>query len=300
MGMTIEKLGNADWVHKGLTYIIKDECPFCQQEFDAEHFKEEFRRLFDENFTESLNAIKLLAEKHKEWHDYLQMLKSELNACSMVSQDDPIYSLLSSIEKAYLLNDKLLADKITTPSAAIVLPDIRKDIKNMCENVTKINLSINKNNDMADNYDEELANLKNDLLGHLRKMCDDFLKNRDNNLGELKSNEKIYQEKINTLENLKNSLLNENSKNMAAVTNIEKTVNDINLMLVSLGVTGFKIVRHSQEQEVYRLSRDDWQGEKSVFKSLSEGEKTLISFLYFIEKCYGRDNREDNDDRENL
>ncbi|WP_261641142.1 AAA family ATPase [Erwinia mallotivora] len=37
-----------------------------------------------------------------------------------------------------------------------------------------------------------------------------------------------------------------------------------------------------------------------VFGSLSEGEKTLIAFLYFLETCTGRKSRDDNDQRKRL
>lgn len=42
------------------------------------------------------------------------------------------------------------------------------------------------------------------------------------------------------------------------------------------------------------------QDDDNIFRSLSEGEKTLIAFLYFLEKCRGKDRRDDIDTRDKL
>ena len=65
--------------------------------------------------------------------------------------------------------------------------------------------------------------------------------------------------------------------------NIDASVDAINIRLNDLGVTGFKIEKHGDS--MYQLARDSHS--QNVFRSLSEGEKTLISFLYFIERCNG-------------
>ncbi|WP_242462401.1 AAA family ATPase [Vibrio parahaemolyticus] len=73
-------------------------------------------------------------------------------------------------------------------------------------------------------------------------------------------------------------------------SNIDDTIERININLKSLGLTSFEIVSSTdpEQQNYFVLSRGEKTNEgKEVFKSLSEGEKTLITFLYFIEKCNG-------------
>lgn len=70
----------------------------------------------------------------------------------------------------------------------------------------------------------------------------------------------------------------ENRLKASEVVNIEETINKINDSLVSLGITGFTLIKHQDESETYKLHREGQSNAKSVFKSLSEGEKTIISF----------------------
>lgn len=55
--------------------------------------------------------------------------------------------------------------------------------------------------------------------------------------------------------------------------------------LVDIGITDFTIEKYSEDNALYRLRREGSRG--NVFKTLSEGEKMVISFLYFIELCKG-------------
>jgi wobble nucleotide-excising tRNase len=71
----------------------------------------------------------------------------------------------------------------------------------------------------------------------------------------------------------------------AKITNIDQSIESINTSLAVLGLNGFLVVREEGELPRYRLQRPDQQA--GVFKTLSEGEKTLISFLYFLEVCNG-------------
>ena len=71
----------------------------------------------------------------------------------------------------------------------------------------------------------------------------------------------------------------------AKITNIDQSIDSINMSLAVLGLKGFLVVREEGELPRYKLQRPDQQAD--VFKTLSEGEKTLISFLYFLEVCNG-------------
>ena len=67
--------------------------------------------------------------------------------------------------------------------------------------------------------------------------------------------------------------------------NIDEAVENIKQGLVDIGITDFTIEKYSEENALYRLKREDGRG--NVFKTLSEGEKMVISFLYFMELCKG-------------
>ena len=68
--------------------------------------------------------------------------------------------------------------------------------------------------------------------------------------------------------------------NQKDVVNIDEAITHINNNLQSIGITDFHIVK-CEGESAYRISRAE-EGEERVFNTLSEGEKMLISFLYFI------------------
>jgi wobble nucleotide-excising tRNase len=70
-------------------------------------------------------------------------------------------------------------------------------------------------------------------------------------------------------------------------TGVDASVEAINLHLQSLGILAFRIRRKEAEGSLYVLDRPGV--DEAEFRSLSEGEKTLISFLYFIELTKGAD-----------
>ncbi|RBA76503.1 hypothetical protein BRN33_08110 [Xanthomonas oryzae pv. oryzae] len=69
-------------------------------------------------------------------------------------------------------------------------------------------------------------------------------------------------------------------------TGVGAAVEKINARLTGMGVTSYSIAKKG-ESHLYCLSRPG-QAEGSM-ASLSEGEKTLISFLYFLERLTGSD-----------
>ncbi|UVJ46575.1 AAA family ATPase [Pseudomonas sp. LS1212] len=66
--------------------------------------------------------------------------------------------------------------------------------------------------------------------------------------------------------------------------NIEESIQNINLALLEIEIDGFSVVKYSDS--LYRIARS--ADNANAFHSLGEGEKTVISSLYFIELCKGQ------------
>jgi len=79
-----------------------------------------------------------------------------------------------------------------------------------------------------------------------------------------------------------NEIISENRQN---ITNIDLSVQKINNDIAWIGLKGFRIEKENDGSSFYRIVRDGVTD--AVYKSLSEGEKTLITFLYFLESCRG-------------
>ena len=71
--------------------------------------------------------------------------------------------------------------------------------------------------------------------------------------------------------------------------NIEKSITFINNVLAELGLDDFYLEKHADN--LYKIVR---VGQNSgTFQTLSEGEKMIISFLYFLEMCRGKKSADD-------
>jgi len=84
--------------------------------------------------------------------------------------------------------------------------------------------------------------------------------------------------------------------------NTQDAVDNINLILKNSGFESFEI----KEKEIvnnisqYYLKRPNDNSENQIFKTLSEGEKSFISFLYFYQLCIGTDDIQNNSTKKKI
>ena len=70
----------------------------------------------------------------------------------------------------------------------------------------------------------------------------------------------------------------------ASITSVKPTVDEINRILASFGFTSFKLAVAGERQDMYRIVRLDGS---DAAKTLSEGERSFITFLYFYHMLAG-------------
>ena len=84
--------------------------------------------------------------------------------------------------------------------------------------------------------------------------------------------------------------------------NTKDAVDSINLILKSTGFEGFEVAEKDTVNNIsqYYLKRNGSTNENPIFRSLSEGEKNFISFLYFFQLCVGTDDIENNSTKKKI
>ena len=101
------------------------------------------------------------------------------------------------------------------------------------------------------------------------------------------------QEDIQNQIKQKGEMFQENNQKInelqSAMLNIENTINTINNILQEMGIVDFSIKKYNEN--FYCIARENEN--KINFKTLSEGEKTIISFLYFLQLCNGKENSDE-------
>ncbi len=286
----IKKLDNSDWVKQGIDYLpekIDDDfalCPFCQEKTITKSVISNIKDYFDETYEKDIAELSELSS------DYTAIVNSipskdtytanpfiEDNKTDFENSYNQILKVLDS-------NKRKIEKKLKTPSQKINLTDSQKTIDNLNKFINRINKKIDEHNKRIDNKKEALNEIKavfwtimrwdyDQTLSSYQEDKKSFLKKISGINKEISETEK----KISTQKNI----ISVQQKN---TVNIEEAIGNINNGLIELGIDDFRIVKYSDI--LYKIIRDE--NSENTFRTLSEGEKMIISFLYFRELCKGK------------
>lgn len=284
----IQRLNINDWVNQGREYIQDETCPFCQQQTITENFQSQLESFFDETY---INDIKSLKELKQEYNLLTQNLINELN--TIESNQKSLSSSKLDIDKfsAYLktlisqnaANTEYLLNKVKEPSRSIELISLKEQLDFISELINSANSEINKHNDIVSNYSTERSNLIKSIWRYL-------VEEYKNEIAAFTAQKSGLEKGIENLEKQRKEKLDEYNKldveikNLSKnVTSIQPTINEINRILKSYGFLNFVIVP-AKEEGFYQIEREDGTIAETT---LSEGEITFITFLYFLQLAKG-------------
>lgn len=294
----INSLNARNWVETGISFLeqTEDTCPFCQQQTINEELKKQFGEYFDESYKEKIELIdKLLADYKGKAEAFLEgilVIQNDFNPDNLVSN---IYIQLKELFEA---NIRVIEEKIKTSnerkslnSLSTLKPELSSIIKSIVDNNATFS----------------------ELEGNRTKLIDDiwlFLANASkNNIEGFAEKETKYQ-RINSLANeliadyeAKVVLSKQTIETLRGQTvNTKEAVDNINLILKNSGFESFEIDEKDTVNNIsqYYLKRPNSTGEEPIFKSLSEGEKSFISFLYFYQLCVGTDDIQNNGSKKKI
>lgn len=291
----IETLGNSDWVNTGIKYVHidgeKGVCPFCQQKTITQNFLEQINAYFDESYNRDKSQIEQMISRYdaeiKKATDFFNVIKDD---SFLEKNKAKIESLSANLISVLEHNLNALREKAKTPSIQVSLQPTNEIIES-------INSIIKNANNEITLYNQRIADIK----GSKSKIRDSFwclMRKEYNSVIELyAANEKAYEQSVKNAQGELQTKISEINTNIALVeenrkktVNIDEAVENIKNGLIDIGITDFTIEKYSEEEALYRLKRED--SDEDVFKTLSEGEKMVISFLYFIELCKGESTAE--------
>jgi wobble nucleotide-excising tRNase len=179
-------------------------------------------------------------------------------------------------------------NKVNNPSDKIVLDhsnDIIIEINKIIEIINNESLSFNKKLEQKKQVED---NINNDFWKIIYSRCEQTIDLFNLSMVKLDNKLKVLRNEYQ-LELEKKKVFNQEIlqlQNKASST--ESSIIKINNQLKSLGIMSFYIESLKEQVGLYKISRDKQVAtEEKVYKTLSEGEKTLITFLYFVETCFG-------------
>ncbi|MEL0456686.1 AAA family ATPase [Flavobacteriaceae bacterium SZ-1-7] len=284
----IQKLNINDWVNQGRDYIQDETCPFCQEKTITDDFKNQLENYFDETYLNDINSIKDLKQ---EYNTLTQNIINQLNTIetdqralkSTMLDIDRFSAFLKTLISQNTTNNEYLNNKIKEPSRSIELLSIKEQSDLIVELINQANTEIKKHNEIVVNYTSERNNLIKAIwkfvVEEYKTEITDFNKKKDGLEKGITSLESQYKTKTDEYRKL-DAEIKELSKN---VTSIQPTIDEINRLLKSYGFLNFEIVP-ADEEGFYQIQREDGSIAEST---LSEGEITFITFLYYLQLAKG-------------
>jgi wobble nucleotide-excising tRNase len=276
----ILRLKNSDWVAQGATFLreSRPQCPFCQQGIPGT-LEQDLADFFDGSFTIDTARLKQIASDYKEEADRIGVVMDNLRSVSTDYHDSDELSRLIDVFDARLSAALLLIQQKTQlPSSVVDIDDVVAALDDINAFLTAANVRIAEHNRRVANVSAEKTRLSADFW---RYLIDVELK------GDLDRWDKSSNEVGRAITSLDGQIKVSRDKQAEwrkelneleeRATSTQPTVQKINETLKAFQFTGFSL-EPAKEAHTYRLVRVNGE---SAYHSLSEGERTFITFLYF-------------------
>lgn len=285
----IQRLGNSDWVKQGQAFygLSAPTCPFCQQQV-LDGFEASLSSYFDETFEQDTKAIAdLQSDYARDAEALCAKLKAVADAGSKFMDMAAFVAAQSAIEADLATNTLLISNKRKEPSLPIQLESLSGPLAAAGKLITDANAAIEAHNEIARNITKERSDLtaqvwkyvlevelKADLATYATKRA---------GLGAaiIKLNAQILEAGTS-----KQSVAKDIKTLEKSATTIEPTIEGINTLLKSFGFRSFQLAK-ADDGPFYKLVRSNGSDAK---ESLSEGERSFVTFLYFYHLLKGSEN----------
>ncbi|MGV8964280.1 MAG: AAA family ATPase [Candidatus Saccharimonadaceae bacterium] len=285
----IQKLNINDWVNQGRDYLQEDNtCPFCQQKTITDDFKLQLESFFDASY---LSDIKSIKELKQEYDKLTQNLINELNTIEINQKGfkntklniDKYSAYLKTLISQNSANAAFLNSKVKEPSRSVEINSLKEQLDLIAQLFKDANTEILKHNGIVANYNSERSSLIRSIWKYIsEEFRADITKFNVGNNG-LQTGIIALDTQIKAKQN-EYKLLDDEIKCLSKnVTSIQPTINEINRLLESYGFTNFIIVP-TTEDGFYQIQREDGTIAEAT---LSEGEITFITFLYYLQLAKG-------------
>lgn len=286
----IQHLNLNDWVNEGRNYMQDaNVCPFCQQKTITSSFRKQLDEYFDKQFTQDTESVKTLSEEYMLISQNLTNLLQELEASERANGKtklnlDTLVAYNKTASTQMHSNKELLSNKRKEPSRSINLISLSDQLEKITELVTEGNTKIKDHNAIVQNYDIEKKSLTQSIWRYLveeyKANIEIYEKNtsaKQKGIDSLAIKSNDLRKKYSKL----NSEIREANKN---VTSVQPSIDEINRVLKSYGFLNFEIVPDPKDKNQYQIHREDGSTAETT---LSEGEITFITFLYFLQLAKG-------------
>ena len=305
MSTFINKHNLHDWIRRGLATVETDNlssCPFCQQKL-TDQLISELKNVFDDRHTAHIQAITKANETIKTYITNCETLTTSL-ATNPDYKSIDYNTHLTIINKALneIRHTQSKLEQKANESNKILSTGLSEDpFQTIREQLTLITSQINHHNNAINagksKRTEAIRNARTALYKYLTgvEFCDIL----DTYLQTLATiNLKTPTEAdISSIKQKITHIHTEIDNKLSKMTQVGEKMTFINQILTYIGFNSFSLTTPEQTSKLsspefqsgqYILVRHSNDGTNNPIdtSTLSEGERTLLTFLYFITKYY--------------
>ncbi|MCE9554774.1 MAG: AAA family ATPase [Planctomycetes bacterium] len=282
----IIKLGNSDWVKAGRAFYQIEEgiCPFCQQ-VTPDSLEKSLKEYFDEAFEKDTAAIIDLETKYRSEANRIQTRLNQLLSDEHAFLDKArIQAEKDLLDTQVRLDLEHIARKKKEPSLNVELEPLGSVLEAISGIIDDTNAKVTAHNTTVANLDSEKKKLTAQVW---RYLLDVELKPALETFNTKKKNVSAAIDALHAKIEIQEALIAAKQAEIVELeketTSIQPTINGINGLLMSFGFRGFQLTK-ADNQRCYKLIRPDGSDAK---ETLSEGERTFVTFLYFYHLLKG-------------
>ncbi|MBQ2167713.1 MAG: AAA family ATPase [Prevotella sp.] len=284
----IDSLKMSSWVEQGLPYLEQsgEICPFCQQPFENKtDLQHKFEQFFDKTYKEKIESIRVKA------NTYVAGIESFLGVLSEVvkvyNPDNKVSSLIGDLQSFKGVFSQVITDKFNKPNEIKTILSLSVFRGRIVEIKGLISTNNSDFSNISTLQEQWLKDVQIYIAGDCRKTIEKYDKWKEKSDQVLNQNSFIQS----TLQEHITYQLGKIDEYRKHTVNTVDAVNNIKRLLTNVGFDSFEIEEKTipgSTSPTYYLKRNGSTA-ANVYQSLSEGEKTFISFLYFHQLCLGTD-----------
>jgi len=278
----IHQLSNESWVKQGISFIRDDRCPFCQQSTLTPNLVQQINDFFGGKYSQQNDHINELKRTYLLAIEQLEVSHGRLTASLSsrpVSTND-VDIAWKALHDGLLGNRSLIEEKVSEPNRVMHLRETsarlweyEQSLKALCEQVVR-------RNEQVERIGESRNRLSQEVWSFLRNEADSTVKLFTDQKDDHSKAIEALDAKISAKKRLiteSKRLLSEYKERLAGTT---QSVVSINELMKAYGFNSFSLRESNRMENCYEIIRDSGE---LAHETLSEGETTLIAFLYFIQ-----------------
>ena len=287
----IENLQNSSWVSQGRQFLRADSkiCPFCQRETITDEFRKNLETFFGNEYQKRVQRMGYLLSDYKDAANHIitaleEQLENE-ESVKVGKLDSELYRTKKVIlSQLYADHEARIQEKIQAPGIKIAISDVTSSVNELLELISKANKNIDVHNKLVDERDTAIELLTDDVWATCIDNASSLIQAYRTDITNLDKAIAGIARAVDAKNKKVKELGEQIVQKSKTLTSVQPTIDEINRSLRAYGFTNFSIEQAEGIENYYCIKRPDGT---LATNTLSEGEETFLTFLYFIQQTKG-------------